>query len=70
MFFMFFNRPNLSTKNSNPSQEHKPSNQELKPISKEHKWKQEEKIKLNTNMKFSSCSSQIQEATKPISSKP
>ena len=27
------------------------------------------KIKLNTNSKFSSCSSQIQEATKPISSK-
>ena len=44
--------------------------QEIKPISEDHKQKQEEKIKLNTNSKFYSCSSQIQEATKPISSKP
>ena len=55
---------------SSCSSETKPSNQELKPISEKHKQKQEEKIKLNTNRKFSSCSSQIQEATKPISSKP
>ena len=41
--------------------------QELKPISEDHKQKQEEKkIKLNTNCKFSSYSSQIQEANKPI----
>ena len=40
--------------------------QELKPISEDHKQKQEEKIKLNTNSNFSSCSSQIQEANKPI----
>ena len=49
-------KPNLATKNSNPCQE----------ITNKNKMK---KIKLNTNSKFSSCSSQIQEATKPISSK-
>ena len=81
LFFVFFT-DQTRTKNSNPSQEHKPnnqelksqeykpSNQELKSISEEHKRKLEEKIKLNTNRKFSSCSSQIKEATKTISSKP
>ena len=45
-------KSNPTTKNSNPSQEHKPSNQELRPRSQDHKRKQEEIIKLNTNRKF------------------
>ena len=64
-------------KNTNPAtktqititQTQLPRRQELKPIPEEHKRK-EEKIKLNTNRKYSSCSTQVQEATKPISSKP
>ena len=51
-------------KNTNPAtktqititQTQLPRRQELKPISEEHKRK-EEKIKLNTNRKYSSCSS-------------
>ena len=68
---------NSNHKNTNPAtktqititQTQLPRRQELKPIPEEHKRK-EEKIKLNTNRKYSSCSTQVQEATKPISSKP
>ena len=71
LFFLFFRDQTQQLRTQiTRTKEHKPSNQELKPILEEHKRKQEEKIKLNTNRKFSSCSSQIQEATKPISSKP
>lgn len=62
-------RSDPTTKNSNPSKE-------LKPKSQEHKWKQEEKIKLNTNRKNeeqwtqSNCQTQIHHNCPAPSTKP
>ena len=51
MFFVFFpnqtQQPRTQTHHKNTN----PATQELKPRSVEHKWKQEEKIKVNTNRK-------------------